>query len=217
MPPTTVDTRPLTATLTRICLHRRHPLARRDLGDTVALHKTLMRLVPDNLGPHPRQTAGLLFRLDPEPEPTLIVQTTHPPLLHNLPHGYGTARTHDLTPILHTLTRGMTVRYRITANPITVQPHPTDPNKPPRRTALNGPDATTWWTRHATRAGLTLHTADATIRAFHRRDPNGPCHSLIQFDGHATITDPDHLRHAVTHGIGKAKAYGAGLLTLAPA
>jgi CRISPR system Cascade subunit CasE len=110
----------------------------------------------------------------------------------------------------------MRVRYRITANPITLQPHPANPAKT-RRIALNGPDATAWWSRHATRAGLTVHSADAAVRAFRRRDPTGPCHSLIQFDGLATIADADRLRHALTRGIGKAKAYGAGLLTLAPA
>jgi CRISPR system Cascade subunit CasE len=215
--PAVLDAGPLTATLTRIRLRRSNPHARRDLLDTVALHKTVMRLAPDNLGPHPRQSSGVLFRLEPGPAPTLIVQTTHPPLLHHLPDGYGTAHVHNLSPILYLLTCGMTVRYRITANPITMQPHPTDPDKPQRRTALNGTDATAWWTRRATRAGLVIHTTDATIRAFHRRDPAGPCHSLIQFDGHATITDADQLRHALTQGIGKAKAYGAGLLTLAPA
>ncbi|MFS8202560.1 type I-E CRISPR-associated protein Cas6/Cse3/CasE [Streptomyces sp. CWNU-52B] len=42
-------------------------------------------------------------------------------------------------------------------------------------------------------------------------------HQLTRFDGQATITDPDQLRHALLHGIGRAKAYGAGLLSLAPA
>ncbi|GFH35599.1 type I-E CRISPR-associated protein Cas6/Cse3/CasE [Streptomyces pacificus] len=36
------------------------------------------------------------------------------------------------------------------------------------------------------------------------------------FEGRLEITDPDALRRALTQGIGRARAYGCGLLTLAP-
>lgn len=36
------------------------------------------------------------------------------------------------------------------------------------------------------------------------------------YEGVLEISEPDLLRHALTHGIGRAKAYGCGLLTLAP-
>ncbi|WP_433547325.1 type I-E CRISPR-associated protein Cas6/Cse3/CasE [Streptomyces sp. CA-294286] len=36
------------------------------------------------------------------------------------------------------------------------------------------------------------------------------------FDGRLEVTDPELLRHTLTSGLGKAKAYGCGLLTLAP-
>ncbi|GGT58622.1 type I-E CRISPR-associated protein Cas6/Cse3/CasE [Streptomyces kurssanovii] len=38
----------------------------------------------------------------------------------------------------------------------------------------------------------------------------------VTFDGRLEVTDPTLLRRALTQGIGKAKAYGCGLLTLAP-
>ncbi|MFJ8271637.1 type I-E CRISPR-associated protein Cas6/Cse3/CasE [Streptomyces sp. NPDC094154] len=38
----------------------------------------------------------------------------------------------------------------------------------------------------------------------------------VTFDGRLDVTDPQLLRRALTQGIGKAKAYGCGLLTLAP-
>lgn len=40
-------------------------------------------------------------------------------------------------------------------------------------------------------------------------------HHLTRYDGTATITDPDALTHALLTGIGRAKPYGAGLLSLA--
>ncbi|MEV6810061.1 type I-E CRISPR-associated protein Cas6/Cse3/CasE [Streptomyces sp. NPDC051132] len=38
----------------------------------------------------------------------------------------------------------------------------------------------------------------------------------VTFEGRLEITDPDALRRTLTQGIGRARAYGCGLLTLAP-
>ncbi|MCI3930529.1 type I-E CRISPR-associated protein Cas6/Cse3/CasE [Streptomyces sp. AN091965] len=38
----------------------------------------------------------------------------------------------------------------------------------------------------------------------------------VTFDGRLRITDLDVFRRTLTHGLGKAKAYGCGLMTLAP-
>lgn len=38
----------------------------------------------------------------------------------------------------------------------------------------------------------------------------------VTFDGRLEVTDPDALRRTLTQGLGKAKAYGCGLMTLAP-
>ncbi|MFD9208716.1 type I-E CRISPR-associated protein Cas6/Cse3/CasE [Streptomyces sioyaensis] len=38
----------------------------------------------------------------------------------------------------------------------------------------------------------------------------------VTFDGHLEVTDPEALRRTLTGGLGKAKAYGCGLMTLAP-
>ncbi|MGW3148870.1 type I-E CRISPR-associated protein Cas6/Cse3/CasE [Streptomyces sp. NPDC001177] len=38
----------------------------------------------------------------------------------------------------------------------------------------------------------------------------------VTFDGRLGVTDPDALRRTLTQGTGRAKAYGCGLITLAP-
>lgn len=38
----------------------------------------------------------------------------------------------------------------------------------------------------------------------------------VTFNGRLEITDPDALRRTLTQGLGRAKAYGCGLITLAP-
>ncbi|MEU0133092.1 type I-E CRISPR-associated protein Cas6/Cse3/CasE [Streptomyces sp. NPDC006296] len=75
---------------------------------------------------------------------------------------------------------------------------------------------------HGDRYALTVH--DKRALAFDKsRDPAQPgvrkgAVSLVTvtFDGRLEITDPELMRRALRQGIGKAKAYGCGLLTLAP-
>ncbi|MFE0332445.1 type I-E CRISPR-associated protein Cas6/Cse3/CasE [Streptomyces sp. NPDC058960] len=228
-----------TATLTRIRLNRRNKTVRRDLTDTVSLHKTVMLLAPDDLGEHPRQQAGLLFRLEDgtdDTPSTLLVQSHQPPDLTRLPHHYGSAETRPLHPMFQALAPGRAVRYRIVANASAVRrvldDHQPVDNKHGRKViALYGDDALAWWQRRAHQAGLALTTVDSTPARFRsaRRRPHptteageadqapDPLHALTRFEGLATITDPDQLRHAVLAGIGRGKPYGAGLLSLAPA
>ncbi|MBB6171329.1 CRISPR system Cascade subunit CasE [Nocardiopsis mwathae] len=40
--------------------------------------------------------------------------------------------------------------------------------------------------------------------------------TTVTFDGRLQVTDPAKLRHTLTAGLGRAKAYGCGLMTLAP-
>ncbi|MFF1643191.1 type I-E CRISPR-associated protein Cas6/Cse3/CasE [Streptomyces sp. NPDC058246] len=235
----TPETLATTATLTRIRLNRRSKEVRRDLTDTVSLHKTVMLLAPDDLGKHPRQKAGLLYRLEDATDdtpPTLLIQSHQPPDLTRLPRDYGHAETRALHPVFQALTPGRPVRYRITANVSAARrvldDHQPVDNKHGRRVvALYGDDALAWWQRRAHQAGLALTTTDTTPARFRRprKHPHpatehgqtdhhaGPQHVLTRFDGLATITDPDRLRHALLTGIGRGKPYGAGLLSLAPA
>ncbi|MFF7723695.1 type I-E CRISPR-associated protein Cas6/Cse3/CasE [Streptomyces luteogriseus] len=211
--------------LTRLVLNPRHPAAKADLADVDSLHKTLMRLVPDHIGPTPRARAGLLFRAEPGPEPVLLVQTTDTPDLTALPTHYGTARTLDLTPLLSTLTPGRTMRYRITAAPTVARsagnptPHPVTGKRRGKITHLTGNEAIAWWQRRAAAAGLEPVTVSSLSRPFPRAriTRSAPYFTLTQFDGLARITDTTHLIHALKTGIGRAKSYGAGLLSLAPA
>ncbi|MFJ1975293.1 type I-E CRISPR-associated protein Cas6/Cse3/CasE [Streptomyces sp. NPDC087903] len=54
------------------------------------------------------------------------------------------------------------------------------------------------------------------------RDPSGQRKGKpvtlvsVTFDGRLEVADPDALRRTLTQGVGRAKAYGCGLITLAP-
>ncbi|GAA3208947.1 type I-E CRISPR-associated protein Cas6/Cse3/CasE [Streptomyces thermocoprophilus] len=66
-------------------------------------------------------------------------------------------------------------------------------------------------------AGPAVTVVDRDILRFNKRK-DGPRVTLstATFEGRLRVTDPDALRAALLGGIGPAKGYGQGLLTLAP-
>ncbi|MFG3282152.1 type I-E CRISPR-associated protein Cas6/Cse3/CasE [Streptomyces sp. NPDC048111] len=210
------------ATLARIRLNPHSRNVQRDLRDATQMHKTLMRLLPDGLGDSPRHAGGLLFRLDQSDHATtVLVQATHPIDPSRLPTDYGTTELKDLTPMFTALRPGLGVRYRITVNPSKTERLPLEQKgRRGKIIALTGADADHWWQQRAATAGLHLNTlAPTTVDPARPRgkDASPMRHHLTRYDGTATVTDPDALTHALLAGIGRAKPYGAGLLTLAPA
>ncbi|MFE7030005.1 type I-E CRISPR-associated protein Cas6/Cse3/CasE [Streptomyces sp. NPDC057621] len=72
---------------------------------------------------------------------------------------------------------------------------------------------------HGDRHELTVR--EPRSLAFSKSDEAGPKRHRVTvvtatFDGRLEVTDPEALRHTLTQGLGKAKAYGCGLMTLAP-
>ena len=209
------------AEIARIRLNPHSRLVQRDLRDATQMHRTVMRMVPDGLGESPRQKAALLWRIDEtEMSSTLLVQGTRLDL-GRLPTEYGQAEVKSLAPMFSALRKGLAVRYRIVLNPSKRERLPlTEKTKRGKIIPLSGPEADEWWLRRAADAGLALHVLTPTNLApvRPRRGSAPPMrHSLLRYDGTATVTDPAALSEAVLSGIGRGKPYGAGLLSLAPA
>lgn len=210
-----------TAVIARIRLNPHSRAVQRDLRDATQMHRTVMRLAPDNLGDSPRHTAGLLYRIDESSSAsTLLVQAQHIDA-HRLPADYGHAEIKDLAPMFAALRKGMAVNYRIVVNPVKRERLPLEQkNQRGRVIPLSGSEADQWWIQRATSAGLQPHVLTPTnLAPAQPRGVDAPRmrHSLIRYDGTATVTDPDALTQAVLTGLGRGKAYGAGLLSLAPA
>jgi CRISPR system Cascade subunit CasE len=83
-------------------------------------------------------------------------------------------------------------------------------------------DLLAWLERKATASGFaigvdTTQTVPRGREYFHRDKPRTQgLHAAVEFRGHLRVTDPVAFRIAVAAGIGSAKAFGFGLLVLAP-
>jgi CRISPR system Cascade subunit CasE len=216
--------------LTRIIPDPRSRDARCDTQGTAApinLHRRLMSLFPKDIGPDARARLGVLFRTEDTPTgPHILLQSTHHPDVNGLPDGYGTTLTRPLDPLLDALRAGLTVRYRCVASAVRKPGATTRANYGlPAVVPLRGAAADEWWLRQADTVGLKplILQSQALDTVHGQRGTSGAAaeqrirHARTQFDGTAAIVDPDLLRTKITEGIGRGKAYGCGLLSIAPA
>lgn len=221
---------------------RLNPLSRdvqRDLSDVVALHRSVMRGFSDVDDASPRSHHGVLHRLELDVQTgrvTLIVQSRSEPSWSGLPERYLVADGHPsaevtgLTNWLGALEPGMSLRFRLRANPTRRVRASGEGHRSGPRVELRGDVARlAWLQRHATRSGfrLPMRGDDPEARVFEepklygwqiregtrRRVVVAPC----LFEGLVVVEDPGALREVVCRGIGSAKAYGMGLLSLAKA
>lgn len=203
--------------LTRLVLDPRHRGIRALLADGGRQHTWLMHLAPTGLGDQPRREAGVLYRIEDSARGIIVlVQTATEPLLDALPmDGVLGAAMRKLAPQLDALHTGTTVRYRIVANP-TKRWGNTAPDKAMigKLHTYRGPAAVEWWTGRAPAAGLEIRSADWRPLPDMIVKGRGH-HARAQFDGLATVTDPDAVREAIITGIGRSQSYGCGLLSIA--
>jgi len=157
-----------------------------------------------------------LWRLDGE---KLLIVSTKPPsepeaalqLSTDLP------MTKDYGPYLASIKKGKVYRFRLTANP--VHSVPLGPGKRGKVMAHVTIEQQMEWLREKSKKlGFTPHEFTITASSFLKFHKKGHevTIKLATYDGLLTVTDNNLLIKAMTEGIGRAKAYGAGLLTLMP-
>ncbi|MFE3455544.1 type I-E CRISPR-associated protein Cas6/Cse3/CasE [Nonomuraea sp. NPDC059194] len=207
----------MNAWLTRILPDVRRRDVNNDLADADRLHKRVMMLVPDEFTTPARAEAGVLFRLeDTKMGAQLLVQSSYKPLIERLPDGYGEIAVKDLSALLIRLRNGVPVHYRIAANPSKRLGKSAGP-RAGQIAALRGADAEEWWVRRAATHGLAVTTVTSQSERDARGKQSSIRHAVVRFDGSAIIHDAELVRAAVLEGVGRGKAYGCGLLSLAMA
>lgn len=177
----------------------------------------------------------VLWRLD-QPDPgrldLFVVSPERPDYTHVVEQaGWPTRPTWETARYDAFLARLATSQrwvFRLTANPVrSVRRLPRERGRP---TPVGSPaEQERWLVEHAPGWGFrvvegsagtpNLRVSDRTKLTFAKQDGDQRRTVTVaraQFDGVLEITDADSLRHSLTHGVGRARAYGCGLLTLAP-
>lgn len=222
--------------LSRLTITPEHEQARRDLGSPYELHRTLSKAFGDAPEGVHRKTHGVLFRVDDARQggvPVLVQSTTEPDWTA-LPASY-LARLDEPKPFEPTFAEGQRLRFRLVANP--VRRVNVEGKKHPRREPLVHPHAKEgvetgyleWLARQAERHGFEVPIAHGVPRVDHVPFRVAPrrriganltrsevAHFGVRFDGLLTVADPVALARGVREGIGSARAFGFGLLSLGP-
>ncbi|MGC7096773.1 type I-E CRISPR-associated protein Cas6/Cse3/CasE [Amycolatopsis lurida] len=207
--------------------------ARHLLASPQRLHAAVLAAFPRTIEHAVPGQGRVLWRLDQPPHRALLyLLSPHEPDLTHLVEEAGWPATHtwdtrDYAPLLDRLATGQRYAFRLTANPTFSRSTETDTRTRGRRLGhVTATQQTDWLLARTERHGFTVADTEfkepdlaLTSRTTHKfkREGHDVTIATATFNGTLTVTDPATLRHALTHGIGPAKGYGCGLLTLAPA
>ncbi|MFF1797250.1 type I-E CRISPR-associated protein Cas6/Cse3/CasE [Kitasatospora sp. NPDC058263] len=232
--------------LTRFRLNAARPGTRRLVASPQSLHAAVMSSFPDIL-PTATDQPRVLWRLDRTAAAELqlyVVSAGRPDLTHLVEQaGWPAAaasgtpgwQTYGYAPFLDRLDKGTTWNFRLTANP--VHSVRVRDGQPVKRTAhVTAAHQIGWLLDRQEAGGFRIQEKPAE----RRHTEHGDVHQVVvrdqrslefrkggskqpvtvktvTYDGRLEVTDADALRRILTQGLGKAKAYGCGLMTLAPA
>lgn len=226
------------STLSRILLNPQKRGARKLLTNPQAMHAAVRAAFPPDIN---ESDARVLWRADSGgPTTTLYIVGPEPPELDHIVEQAGWATrpgdTADYAPFLDSLKRGQQWSFRLVGNPVKSlsREGPQRGKVVPHVTASQ---QTEWLLSRAAAAGFEVVDVpgsgpDVIVTkrsdlSFRRRKPGeGPKSQAnggsvfvrtARFDGRLEVTDVDALRCTLTQGIGRARAYGCGLLSLAKA
>lgn len=197
---------------------------RRLLADPQSLHAAVLAAFP------PRHDDGrVLWRTDrDEHRLSLYIVSARQPSFDHLQDQAGwtnepswTVRDYDV--LLNRLRRGQRYGFRLTANPVHTVTH----NGVKKRLAhVSVRHQTRWLLDRAEAMGVRFPGIDGTESAAvtltdrqtlrFRRNGNQVTLGTARFDGLLEVEDIAATRRSLIDGVGRAKGYGCGLLTLAP-
>ena len=160
----------------------------------------------------------LLFRIDESTEGAqILVQSQTEPNWGASFSGFSVlACSPEHKPFQPCLEAGRRYRFRLLANP-------TVKRDGKRLGLLREEDQRAWLVRKITDAGAELLGCTVSPHGLQRSGKNpykeaaAQTHLAVLFEGVLRVTDPTLMTAAIENGIGAAKGYGFGLLSLAPA
>lgn len=209
--------------LSRMYLNERLRQTKRLLANPQAMHAAVLAAFP------PGREDRVLWRIDRDGHRTaLIVVSGSVPSFEHLQEQAGwrnepSWETRDYDRLLDRLQRGQEYAFRLVANPAGIRSY--DDGRKRRVVHRSVPHQRRWLLERAERIGVEflpagpeaepeiLVSARSTLR-FPRNDRTVTL-GQARFEGALRIVEVDALRTALVEGIGRGKAYGNGLMTLA--
>ena len=203
---------------------------RQHLRNPYKIHQMIMRGFPDGVK---REAAKVLYRLEMRDDlPVLMVQSTLEPDWAEINPAY--LMTPDpsdpwpnpaIRPLNLPLQAGQILSFRLCANPTIKKgrwDEATGKTLNSNRVPLVQEDEQRGWLNNRAEAGgftvLNVAISQSQTQKIWKQPKAKPITLYtVQFDGHLQVKDPDKLVQAVECGIGPAKAFGCGLLSLARA
>lgn len=216
--------------LTKMPINSRRRSARFLISSPQALHAAVMAGFADA---RPTDEGRVLWRLDAYDTYRVVLYTVSPDkpdFTHIVEQaGWPTTeawQTRSYDPLLDSLRVGQRWQFRLTANPVrSGRREGWSSTKPLGHVTVKQQER--WLIDRAAKAGfrlvsrqssdsedVDLAVVDRSIRRFRRTDGLVTI-SVATFDGHLEVIDAAAVRRSLTWGLGRAKSYGCGLLTLA--
>ncbi|OUZ08651.1 type I-E CRISPR-associated protein Cas6/Cse3/CasE [Aeromicrobium sp. PE09-221] len=215
--------------LTHMRLNPSRGGTRRLLASPQRIHAAVLAGIPDH-----RDDERVLWRIDQPAnhDVNLLVTSERQPDFTGLIEQAGwparpdiTWTTRDYDQLLNRLASGQTWQFRLRGNPVIRRRDDTGRiHTIPHLTARQQRD---WLVARAERVGVRfvpdendepqVIVSERRTESFTRYASAKGRHVTLataRFDGLLEVTDPEALRTALSAGIGRAKAYGCGLLTL---
>ena len=212
-----------------LTLNPRSHLVQREVAAPYEMHRTLLQAFPVGKFGIERsdpEAAGVLFRLDSHSDGalTVLVQSHTEPDWSALKPGY-LLEAPQVKQRGLSLQAGQPLTFRLRANPTKRLGRGAEKNASKRIGLYTEDEQLAWLARKGEQHGFCVLQAqvsrDGTIMNEKAIERDGREHKLemlsVQFDGVLQVTDADKLVAAVETGIGSAKGFGFGLLSLAPA
>lgn len=177
-------------------------------------HRALWRLFPDQA----RETRGFLFRVEqlrPGQGASILLQSQAAPTPYDAEvRVVAEPKRVDLSALME----GTALRFRLTANVIKTIRDTKNPERPVRVPLLKEEQQMEWLKRkfaNSVHFNTTTITPNAPL--FFRRKGQAGKLVTVTFDGRLQVLEPEAFRHTIGNGIGAAKSFGCGMLSIARA
>jgi len=220
--------------ISQLVLNPCNAQVRAELAHPYELHRTLLRAFPPGSVHKPRDddgAAGILFRVDESPREqkiTVLVQSHIAPdwsFLNNQRDARGHAyllQPAESKPLALKLAAGQTLAFRLRANP-TKRLGKSAGERQGKRVGIFKEEEQLEWLRRKADAGGFRIVRVLISREERIVDKPGaePARQAlewfaVQFDGILQVVNADAFGKTLRRGIGSGKAFGFGLLSLAP-